>query len=360
MTQVTQDRVALVTGATGQDGYYLIELLLSKGYQVHGLVRWHSGDTEEVGNDLFALPGADKQLKLHRGSLEDTARMSRLVQEIAPDELYNLAALSDVHHSFQNPEQNAQVNAVGPLTLLDAIKTHGLIDKCRFYQASTSELFGGSEGEVLGLQTAHYPRSPYAIAKLYAYWMVVHYREAYNLFACNGVCFNHESPRRGQMMITRKVTEGFARMANGAIPQLAIGNPDAGRDWGHAKDYVRAMWMCLQKPQPQDHLMCTGVVHTVRELINLTAEILGFTLEWSGSGADEKAVVVAINHPEKCPAISVGQTAVVIDPKFLRPTDTRPLIGDLSQNLEGWQPEYDFSALIREMVEHYYAKAASK
>lgn len=332
---------ALITGITGQDGSYLAELLLAKGYEVHGIIRRASSFNTSRIDHIYEDPHArNRQLKLHYGDLTDASNLSRLIEKIEPDEIYNLGAMSHVQVSFEVPEYTAQVDALGTLRLLDAIKETGL--KTRFYQASTSELFGKVQEVPQRETTPFYPRSPYAVAKQYAYWLVVNYREAYNLFACNGILFNHESPRRGETFVTRKITRAVARIARGRQEGLFLGNIDSKRDWGYAPEYVRAMWMMLQHPEPVDLVVATGETHTVREFVEKAFAHVGLPIEWRGTGVDEKGI-----------SQKDGRTLVQIDPKYFRPTEVDLLLGDASKAREtiGWTHETSFDELVRIMVD---------
>lgn len=335
-------KVALITGITGQDGSYLAEFLLEKGYMVHGVKRRASSFNTARIDHIFQDPHVENaKFKLHYGDLSDTSNLVRLVQETQPDEIYNLGAQSHVAVSFESPEYTADVDGIGTLRILEAIRILGLEKKTRFYQASTSELYGLVQETPQKETTPFYPRSPYAIAKLYAYWITVNYREAYGIYACNGILFNHESPRRGETFVTRKVTRGFANISQGLEECLYMGNIDALRDWGHAKDYVRMQWMMLQQDRPEDFVIATGVQCSVREFINKTAKELGMTLRWSGSGVHEVATWVEQN-----------KVVLIIDPKYYRPTEVETLLGDSTKAKEklGWVPEITLDEMISEMV----------
>jgi GDPmannose 4,6-dehydratase len=344
---------ALITGITGQDGAYLAELLLKKGYEVHGIKRRSSLFNTERIDHLYQDPHEKNiKLKLHYGDLSDSANVIRLVQEIQPDEIYNLGAMSHVRVSFDMPEYTANVDGVGTLRILEAIRLLGLTQKTKFYQASTSELYGLVQEVPQKETTPFYPRSPYAAAKLYAYWITVNYREAYNMFAANGILFNHESPVRGETFVTRKITRAACRIALGLQQTLFLGNLDAKRDWGHAKDYVEAMWLMLQQDVAEDFVIATGTTTTVKEFAVKTFEALGITLEFSGSGLNEKGVVAkSVNKEFK---ISVGQEVIRIDPNYFRPTEVDLLIGDPTKAKQklGWIPKYNLDSLIGEMVKH--------
>jgi GDPmannose 4,6-dehydratase len=342
---------ALITGITGQDGAYLAELLISKGYEVHGIKRRSSLFNTDRIDHLYQDPHEQNlKLKLHYGDLSDAGNLIRIVQEVQPDEIYNLGAMSHVKVSFDSPEYTADVDGIGTLRLLEAIRILNLSEKTKFYQASTSELYGLVQQVPQSETTPFYPRSPYAVAKLYSYWITVNYREAYNLFACNGILFNHESPLRGETFVTRKITRAVARIALGLQQTLYMGNIDAKRDWGHAKDYVEAMWLMLQQNKAEDFVIATGVTTTVREFIIRAFSQLGISLEFSGSGVNEKAIIIkSENHELK---VKVGQEVVRIDPQYFRPTEVELLIGDPSKAKTklNWLPKYDLSALIKEMV----------
>lgn len=343
---------ALITGVTGQDGSYLAEFLLEKGYEVHGIKRRASLFNTQRVDHIYADPHVESaRFKLHYGDLTDTSNLTRLVAQIEPDEIYNLGAQSHVAVSFEAPEYTADVDAIGTLRLLEAIRFLGLEKKTRFYQASTSELYGLVQEIPQRETTPFYPRSPYAVAKLYAYWIAVNYREAYGMYACNGILFNHESPRRGETFVTRKITRGLANIAQGLDTCLYMGNIDSLRDWGHAKDYVRMQWMMLQQDQPEDFVIATGVQYSVREFIAWSAAELGITLEFKGTGVDETAVVAAISG-DKAPAVKVGDVIVRIDPRYFRPAEVETLLGDPTKAREklGWVPEITVQDMCAEMV----------
>jgi GDPmannose 4,6-dehydratase len=349
----TQPKVALITGITGQDGSYLAEFLLKKGYIVHGIKRRASSFNTQRVDHIYQDPHVENaNLKLHYGDLSDTSNLVRIVQETQPDEIYNLGAQSHVAVSFESPEYTADVDALGTLRLLEAIRILGLEKKTRFYQASTSELYGLVQEIPQKETTPFYPRSPYAVAKLYAYWIVVNYREAYGIYACNGILFNHESPRRGETFVTRKITRGLANIAQGLEGCLYMGNLDALRDWGHAKDYVRMQWMMLQQDQPDDFVIATGVQYSVRQFIDWSAHELGITLRFDGQGVEEVAVVEKIEG-DKCPALHVGQIIVRIDPRYFRPTEVETLLGDPGKAKKklGWMPEITVQQMCQEMVD---------
>lgn len=350
---------ALITGITGQDGSYLAEFLLEKGYEVHGIKRRASSLNTERIDHLYQGPQAKgRKLVLHYGDLSDSSNLTRILQEVQPDEVYNLGAQSHVAVSFESPEYTADVDGMGTLRLLEAIRFLGLEKKTRFYQASTSELYGLVQEIPQKESTPFYPRSPYAVAKLYAYWITVNYRESYGMYACNGILFNHESPRRGETFVTRKITRGLANIAQGLEDCLYMGNMDALRDWGHAKDYVRMQWMMLQQEKPEDFVIATGVQYSVREFINKSAAELGITLEFRGTGVDEKAVVIAISG-DKAPALAVGDVVVAIDPRYFRPAEVETLLGDPTKAKDklGWVPEITLDEMVKEMVAHDYEKA---
>ena len=344
-------KTALITGITGQDGAYLAELLLAKGYEVHGIKRRSSLFNTDRIDHLYQDPHEKNvKLKLHYGDLSDAGNLIRIVQEVQPDEIYNLGAMSHVKVSFDSPEYAADVDGIGTLRLLEAIRILNLSDKTKFYQASTSELYGLVQQVPQSETTPFYPRSPYAVAKLYSYWITVNYREAYNMFACNGILFNHESPMRGETFATRKITRAVARIALGLQQTLYMGNIDAKRDWGHAKDYVEAMWLMLQQNKAEDFVIATGVTTTVREFIIKSFNQLGISLEFSGSGVNEKAVITKSDNPDF--KVKKGQEVVRIDPQYFRPTEVELLIGDptKAKSKLNWNPKYDLAALVKEMV----------
>ena len=350
---------ALVTGITGQDGSYLAELLLAKGYEVHGIKRRASSLNTERIDHIYQDPHEpNPKLKLHYGDLTDTSNLTRILSEVQPDEVYNLGAQSHVAVSFEAPEYTADVDAIGTLRLLEGIRFLGLEKKTRFYQASTSELYGLVQETPQKETTPFHPRSPYAVAKMYAYWITVNYREAYGIYACNGILFNHESPRRGETFVTRKVTRGLANIAQGLESCLYMGNIDSLRDWGHAKDYVRMQWMMLQQEQPDDFVIATGVQVSVREFIRRSALQLGVTLRFEDEGVDEKAVVESISG-DKAPALKVGDVIVRIDPRYFRPAEVETLLGDPSKAKRklGWVPEITLDEMLAEMVAHDLDKA---
>nr|WP_315236321.1 GDP-mannose 4,6-dehydratase [uncultured Limnohabitans sp.] len=352
---MTQKKVALITGITGQDGSYLAEFLLEKGYIVHGIKRRASSFNTQRVDHIYQDPHVDNaNFKLHYGDLSDTSNLVRIVQETQPDEIYNLGAQSHVAVSFESPEYTADIDAMGTLRLLEAIRILGLEKKTRFYQASTSELYGQVQETPQKETTPFYPRSPYAVAKMYAYWITVNYREAYGIYACNGILFNHESPRRGETFVTRKITRGMANISQGLEDCLYMGNIDALRDWGHAKDYVRMQWMMLQQDQPEDFVIATGVQYSVRQFIEWTAAELGMQLRWEGEGVNEVAYAV-IPGSTRDPS----QPVVRIDPRYFRPTEVETLLGDptkANQKL-GWSPEITAQEMCAEMVATDLAQA---
>ena len=359
MQTTSMNKVALITGITGQDGSYLAEYLLEKGYIVHGIKRRASLFNTDRIDHIYQDPHANnKNLQLHYGDLSDTSNLTRIIQEVQPDEIYNLGAQSHVAVSFESPEYTADVDGMGTLRLLEAIRMLGLEKKTRFYQASTSELYGLVQEIPQKETTPFYPRSPYAVAKMYAYWITVNYREAYGMYACNGILFNHESPRRGETFVTRKITRGMANMAQGLEECLYMGNMDALRDWGHAKDYVRMQWMMLQQDKPQDYVIATGVQYSVREFISKTAQQLGVTLAFEGEGVNEVAKVASITG-DNSPALKVGQVVVRVDPRYFRPTEVETLLGDPSKAKAdlGWVPEITLDEMVQEMVAHDLSKA---
>lgn len=344
---------ALVTGITGQDGSYLAEFLLKKGYEVHGIKRRASSLNTQRIDHIYDDPHApNPKLKLHYGDLSDTSNLTRIINEVQPDEVYNLAAQSHVAVSFAAPEYTADVDGLGTLRLLEAIRFLGLEKKTRFYQASTSELYGLVQETPQKETTPFYPRSPYAVAKLYSYWITVNYREAYGLYACNGILFNHESPRRGETFVTRKITRGLANMAQGLESCLFMGNIDALRDWGHAYDYVRMQWSMLQQDAPEDFVIATGQQHSVRDFIHWSAEELGVTIEFSGDGVEEIATVVQVSG-DKAPALKEGDVILRIDPRYFRPAEVETLLGDPTKAREklGWVPEISAREMCAEMIE---------
>ena len=352
-------KVALITGITGQDGSYLTEFLLEKGYVVHGIKRRASSFNTERIDHLYHDPHVNhRDLILHYGDLTDTSNLVRIIQECQPDEIYNLGAQSHVAVSFESPQYTADVDAIGPLRMLEAIRILGLEKKTRFYQASTSELYGLVQEIPQKETTPFYPRSPYAVAKLYAYWITVNYREAYGMYACNGILFNHESKRRGKTFVTRKVTRGLANIAQGLEKCLYMGNINALRDWGHAKDYVRMKWLMLQQEKPEDFVIATGVQFTVREFIIRSAKQLGITLKFEGTAENEKAIVASVEG-DKAPAVKAGDVIMQIDPRYYRPSEVETLWGDPTKAKEklGWVPEITLEQMIVEMVANDLDKA---
>ena len=342
---------ALITGITGQDGAYLAELLLSKGYEVHGIKRRSSlFNTARVDHIYKDLHEANVRFVLHYGDLSDSTNLIRIIQEVQPDEIYNLGAMSHVKVSFDQPEYVANVDGIGTLRLLEAIRILGLIEKTKIYQASTSELYGLVQEVPQSETTPFYPRSPYAVAKMYAYWITVNYREAYKMFACNGILFNHESPLRGETFVTRKITRGLAQIVLGLSDCLYLGNLDAKRDWGHAKDYVEAMYLILQQDKPEDFVIATGITTTIRDFIRMAFAEVGITLAFEGVGAEEVAQVVACSNPEY--QLELGKVVVQVDPKYFRPTEVELLIGDPTKSMTklNWKPKYDLAALVKDMV----------
>ena len=351
---MNKQKTALITGVTGQDGSYLAEFLLEKGYLVHGIKRRASLFNTDRVDHIYQDPHIDhRNFVLHYGDLSDSSNLTRIIQQTQPNEIYNLGAQSHVAVSFESPEYTADVDGMGTLRILEAIRILGLEKKTRFYQASTSELYGLVQETPQKETTPFYPRSPYAVAKLYAYWITVNYREAYGMYACNGILFNHESPRRGETFVTRKITRGLTNIAQGIETCLYMGNMDALRDWGHAKDYVRMQWMMLQQDRPEDFLIATGVQYSVREFIIKSAKQLGLTLQFQGQGVEEKAIVVQIDG-NKAPGIKVGDIIIQIDQRYFRPTEVETLLGDPSKAKEklGWVPETSFDEMIAEMVEY--------
>lgn len=345
-------KVALITGVTGQDGSYLAELLLEKGYVVHGIKRRASSFNSERVDHIYQDPHVDNQnFILHYGDLTDTSNLTRILQEVQPDEVYNLGAQSHVAVSFESPEYTADVDAIGTLRLLEAIRLLGLEKKTRFYQASTSELYGLVQEIPQKETTPFYPRSPYAAAKMYAYWITVNYRESYGMYACNGILFNHESPRRGETFVTRKITRGISNIAMGLESCLYLGNMDALRDWGHAKDYVRMQWMMLQQEQAEDFVIATGKQISVREFVRMSAKEAGIILEFSGSGVDETATAVEVDNA-LAPEVNKGDVIVRVDPRYFRPAEVETLLGDPSKAKEklGWEPEITVEEMCAEMV----------
>jgi GDPmannose 4,6-dehydratase len=343
---------ALITGITGQDGAYLAELLLNKGYEVHGMKRRSSLINTDRIDHLYADPHDEgsKRFRLHYGDMTDSTNIIRLIQEIQPDEIYNLAAMSHVKVSFDTPEYTANADGIGTLRILEAVRLLGLEKKTRIYQASTSELYGLVQEVPQRETTPFYPRSPYAVAKLYAYWITVNYREAYGMFACNGILFNHESPLRGETFVTRKITRAVAAIGLGQQQCLYLGNLDARRDWGHARDYVEAMWRILQQDKPEDFVIATGVTTPVRDFVRMAFAELGIVISFTGEGVDERGIVVACNNPEY--QVAIGSTVVSVDPAYFRPTEVELLIGDATKAKEklGWEASTQLDQLCSEMV----------
>lgn len=349
--RTSNQKTALITGITGQDGAYLAEFLLEKGYIVHGIKRRSSLFNTERIDHLYQDPHVENpRFILHYGDLTDSTNLIRIIQETQPDEIYNLAAMSHVHVSFETPEYTANADGLGTLRILEAIRLLGLIDKTRFYQASTSELYGLAQEVPQNEKTPFYPRSPYGVAKLYAYWITVNYREAYNIFACNGILFNHESPIRGETFVTRKITRAVARIALGLQDKIYLGNLSAKRDWGHARDYIKAMYLILQQEQPEDFVIATGVTSTIRDLLIKAFGEVGIKLEFRGKGNKEKGYVKACDKEEF--QLEKGKEVVAVDPRYFRPTEVDLLLGDATKAKEklGWEPTYDLDSLVKEMV----------
>lgn len=347
-----QRKVALITGVTGQDGSYLAEFLLGQGYIVHGIKRRSSSFNTQRVDHIYQDPHIENtRFRLHYGDLTDSANLIGIVRQTQPDEIYNLGAQSHVAVSFESAEYTADVDALGTLRLLEAIRISGLERKTRFYQASTSELYGLVQEIPQSESTAFYPRSPYAVAKLYSYWIVVNYREAYGMYACNGILFNHESPRRGETFVTRKITRGLAHVALGLESCVYLGNLNALRDWGHARDYVRMQWLMLQQDDPEDYVIATGVQYSVRQFVEWSAAELGVSIQFQGDGVDEVAVVTGIQG-NKAPALTIGQIVVRVDPRYFRPAEVETLLGDPSKAKQklGWSPETTVREMCREMV----------
>ena len=340
----SKEKIALITGITGQDGSYLAEFLLKKGYMVHGIKRRSSSlNTERIDHLYQDLHSDDVKLKLHYGDLSDTSNLVRIIKEVQPDEIYNLAAQSHVAVSFECPEFTADIDAMGSLRILEAIRILGMEKEVRFYQASTSELYGQVQEVPQKETTPFYPRSPYAVAKLYAYWITVNYREAYGMYACNGILFNHESPVRGETFVTRKITRALSRIHLGLQDHLYLGNLDALRDWGHAKDYVEMQWLMLQQDQPDDFCIATGTQHSVRDFVNLAWSVVGKRINWEGSGIDEKGF-----------DFTTGELIVSVDPRYFRATEVETLLGDPTKAKErlGWEPKITFKEMVDEMMEY--------
>ncbi|CAM7931589.1 MULTISPECIES: GDP-mannose 4,6-dehydratase [Atlantibacter] len=356
---MSKKKVALITGVTGQDGSYLVEFLLEKGYEVHGIKRRASQFNTQRVDHIYEDPHeSNVNFKLHYGDLTDTSNLTRIISEVQPDEVYNLGAQSHVAVSFESPEYTADVDAIGTLRLLEAIRFLGLAKKTRFYQASTSELYGLVQEIPQKETTPFYPRSPYAVAKMYAYWITVNYREAYGMYACNGILFNHESPRRGETFVTRKITRGLANIAQGLSKKLYMGNLDSLRDWGHARDYVKMQWLMLQQEQPEDFVIATGVQYSVREFITMAANELGIKLRFEGTGVEEKGIIESIEG-NKAPALKVGDVIVEVDPQYFRPAEVETLLGDPTNARVklGWTPETTLNEMVKEMVEHDFNNA---
>ena len=344
-------KVALITGITGQDGSYLAEFLLKKGYIVHGIKRRSSLFNTDRIDHLYQDPHEKNvKLYLHHGDMTDSMNLTRIIQEVQPNEIYNLAAMSHVHVSFETPEYVANADGMGTLRILEAVKLLGLSQKTRIYQASTSELYGKVQETPQSETTPFYPRSPYAVAKMYAYWITVNYREAYGMFACNGILFNHESPVRGETFVTRKITRATSKIALGLQDKLYLGNLDAKRDWGHAKDYVRMMWMILQAPEPEDWVIATGTTTTVRDFVKMAFAYCGIELEFKGNGVDEKGYIASCSDSRH--QVAIGQEVVAVDPRYFRPTEVDLLLGDPTKaNTKlGWIPEYDLPMLVDDMM----------
>ena len=351
---------AIITGVNGQDGAYLSELLLNKGYEVHGIRRRSSiFNTQRIDHLIRDWHEKDNNFILHHGDLTDSTNLIRIIQEVQPDEIYNLAAMSHVHVSFEMPEYTANADGIGTLRILEAVRLLGLIKKTKVYQASTSELYGLVQAVPQSETTPFYPRSPYAVAKLYAYWITVNYREAYNMFACNGILFNHESPLRGETFVTRKITRAVSKIALGQQSKLYLGNLSAQRDWGHAKDYVEGMYLILQQEKPEDFVLATGITTTVREFVRKSFLELGIEVVFEGSNEKEVAKVVNCTGPS---ILKIGEVVVEVDPKYYRPTEVDLLIGDATKAKEklGWEPKYNLNELIKEMVNSDYNKTKSK
>jgi GDPmannose 4,6-dehydratase len=344
-------KVALLTGVTGQDGAYLTELLLKKGYEVHGIKRRSSLFNTDRIDHLYQDPhDEDQRFILHYGDLSDSTNLIRIIQQVQPDEIYNLGAMSHVKVSFDTPEYTANADGIGTLRILEAVRLLGLTKKTRIYQASTSELYGLVQAVPQSETTPFYPRSPYAVAKMYAYWITVNYREAYGMYACNGILFNHESPLRGETFVTRKITRATAKIAMGLQDKVYLGNLDAQRDWGHAKDYVEAMYLILQQEKPEDFVIATGITTRVREFVRMSFNEAGIEIAFKGQGVDEVGYVVSCSNPEY--QVEIGKEVVAVDPKYFRPTEVDLLIGDPTKSSEklGWKPKYDLKGLVQEMM----------
>ena len=350
-------KVALITGITGQDGSYLAELLIEKGYKVHGIKRRSSLFNTDRIDHLYQDPhDPELRLRLHYGDLTDSLNLTRIIQEVQPDEIYNLGAMSHVKVSFDSPEYVGNVDGLGTLRILEAVRLLGLTEKTKIYQASTSELYGGMPGNknengFYDEDSPFYPRSPYGVAKIYGFWITKNYREAYNMYACNGILFNHESPRRGETFVTRKITRAVSKISLGLQTKMFLGNLDAKRDWGHAKDYVRMMWMILQADKPEDWVIATGITTTVRDFVKMAFAEVGITLRFEGTEVDEKAFVEQCNHPDY--QLEIGHEVLSVDPTYFRPTEVDLLIGDPSKAKKklGWVPEYDLAGLVKDMME---------
>lgn len=343
---------ALITGITGQDGAYLAELLLEKGYEVHGIKRRSSLFNTQRIDHMYEDPHEKNvRFKLHYGDLADSTNVIRIIQEVQPDEIYNLGAMSHVRVSFDEPEYTAQVDGIGTLRILEAVRLLGLTEKTRIYQASTSELYGGVQGHAQSETTPFYPRSPYAVAKLYGYWITVNYREAYNMYACNGILFNHESPLRGETFVTRKITRAVSRIGLGLQDKVYLGNMDSLRDWGHAKDYVEAMYLILQQEKPEDFVIATGVTTSIRDFVRMAFAEIGVELEFKGEGESEVGVVVSSSNPEF--AVEIGKEVVAVDPRYFRPTEVDLLLGDPTKAMTqlNWTPKYDLAGLVKDMMQ---------
>ncbi|MCE7068340.1 GDP-mannose 4,6-dehydratase [Dyadobacter sp. CY326] len=344
-------KIALITGITGQDGAYLAELLLSKGYEVHGIKRRSSLFNTQRIDHIYEDPHEKNiRFKLHYGDLSDSTNIIRIIQEVQPDEIYNLGAMSHVQVSFEEPEYTANVDGIGTLRILEAVRLLGLTKKTKIYQASTSELYGLVQQVPQSETTPFYPRSPYAVAKLYGYWITVNYREAYDMFAVNGILFNHESPLRGETFVTRKITRAVARIALGLQDKVYLGNLDAQRDWGHAKDFVEAMWLILQQEVAEDFVIATGITTRIRDFVRMAFAEVGIEVEFTGEGAEENAKVVKCNDPDF--QVEIGKEVVAVDPRYFRPTEVELLIGDPTKSMTklGWKPKYDLKALVNDMV----------
>ena len=344
-------KVALVTGITGQDGAYLAEFLLKKGYQVHGIKRRSSLFNTQRIDHFYEDPHIDnRQLTLHYGDLTDSTNLIRIIQEVQPDEIYNLAAMSHVHVSFEQPEYTANADGIGTLRILEAVRLLGLTKKTKIYQASSSELYGLVQAVPQNETTPFYPRSPYAVAKLYAYWITVNYREAYDMFACNGILFNHESPNRGETFVTRKITRATAKIALGLQDCTYLGNLNSKRDWGHAKDYIEGMYLMLQQDTPEDFVLATGITTEIREFVKMSFREVGIELAFNGEGENEEGSIVSCSHPDY--QLPIGKVVVKVDPRYFRPTEVDLLIGDASKAKEklGWEPKYTLAEMVKEMV----------